>query len=254
MHIPQNELLLYKLFLSHPDRSFYMQEIGRILKKKPGVFQRTLNKIEEEGFIQSEFIANARFFKLNTGYPVLKELTSIVKKMYGELDIYSRDIEKLDQEAKAHKALKETPKSHIKTAPPASPSFIEPGSFQDMLKKKIAKTKSLKKQKEADTTLPPKPGKRSITLSDYQSEEMLSSLKKPGEAIQDTNEKSEVPEKSEKKETRKKEPAHEASESPKAKKTFKRNLSSIWEEELKFHDAKKAQKKTLPTKEQLELF
>ena len=33
MHIPQNELLLYKLFLSHPERSFYMQEIGRILKK-----------------------------------------------------------------------------------------------------------------------------------------------------------------------------------------------------------------------------
>lgn len=257
MHIPQNELLLYKLFLSYPDRSFYMQEIGRILKKKPGVFQRTLNKIEEEGFIQSEFIANARFFKLNSGYPVLKELTSIIKKMYGALDIYSRDIEKMDQEAKAHaRSLKESPKLHKNAPPVKKNTVIEPGSFQDMLKKKIAKVKSLKKQKAEETTLPSKPEKRSITLRDFQSEEMLSSLKKPETPAEDIDEIPEVPEKSEKKITPKpkKETAHDTPESPKPKKPFKKDLSSIWEEELKFQDAKKAQKKSALTKEQLELF
>ena len=252
MHIPQNELLLYKLFLSYPDRSFYMQEIGRILKKKPGVFQRTLNKIEEEGFIQSEFIANARFFKLNSGYPVLKELTSIVKKMYGALDIYSRDIEKMDQEAKAHaRALKEAPKLHKKDPPVKKNTVIEPGSFQDMLKKKIAKTKSLKNQKEEEKKLPSKPEKRSITLRDFQSEEMLSSLKKPEPPVEDSEETSELPEKPEKKAAPEKETVPE---SPKPKRPFKKDLSSIWEEELKFQDAKKNQKKSTLTKEQLELF
>ncbi len=255
MHIPQNELLLYKLFLSYPDRSFYMQEIGRILKKKPGVFQRTLNKIEEEGFIQSEFIANARFFKLNPGYPVLKELTSIIKKMYGELDIYSRDIEKMDQEAKAHaRALKEAPQLHKKTSPVKKVSVIEPGSFQDMLKKKIAKAKSLKKQKEEENPTASKPGKKSITLRDFQSEKMLSSLKTPEMPVEDKDETSEISEKPGGKTPPEKETIHESPESPKPHRPFRKNLSSIWEEELKFQDAKKTQKKSTLTKEQLELF
>lgn len=252
MHIPLNELLLYKLFLSYPDRSFYMQEIGRILKKKPGVFQRTLNKIEEEGFIQSEFIANARFFKLNARYPVLKELTSIVKKMYGELDIYARTVEKMDLETKAHAKAKAEQKPRKKTSGVKAPSSLEPGSFQDKLKKKIAKT--LTNPRDEENTSPSKPGKRSITLRDYQTEEMLSSLRKPEEPLAEENEKSGTPEKSEKENRKKESPPEPFLEAPKSRKVFKRDLSSIWEEELKINDAKRAQKKSLLTKEQLELF
>jgi hypothetical protein len=81
MHFSSNQLLLYQLFLAYPDRSFYMQEIGKILNKKPGVFQRTLNKLEEDTFVSSEFKANARFFQLNHRYPILEEVKSILKKM-----------------------------------------------------------------------------------------------------------------------------------------------------------------------------
>lgn len=108
MHLPQNELLLYRLFLSYPERAFYMQEIGRILGKKPGVFQRTLNKIEAEGFIKSEFKANARFFKLNREWNILKELTGIIKKIYGEINVFRNVVEKLDAEQKTiHRKPKE---------------------------------------------------------------------------------------------------------------------------------------------------
>ena len=60
-----------------------MQEIGRILGKKPGIFQRTLNNLEKEGILKSEYIANARFFKANKKYPLFKELKSIIFKTVG---------------------------------------------------------------------------------------------------------------------------------------------------------------------------
>lgn len=77
----QAELL--KLFLTNPDLSFYMQEIGRILGRKPGTFQRTLNNMVLEGILISEYRANARYFKANKDYPLYKELTSIVFKTVG---------------------------------------------------------------------------------------------------------------------------------------------------------------------------
>ena len=60
-----------------------MQEIGRILGKKPGVFQRTLNNLVSEGVVESEHKANARYFKANKHYPLYKELKSIVFKTVG---------------------------------------------------------------------------------------------------------------------------------------------------------------------------
>ena len=74
---------LLKLLLTNPERSFYMQEIGRILGKKPGTFQRTINNMASEGILISEYKANARFFKVNKKYPIYNELKSIVFKTVG---------------------------------------------------------------------------------------------------------------------------------------------------------------------------
>ncbi len=71
---------LLKLFLTNPERSFYMQEIGRILGKKPGIFQRAINNMVSEGILISEYKANARFFNVNKKYPIYNELKSIVFK------------------------------------------------------------------------------------------------------------------------------------------------------------------------------
>ncbi|MDD5681247.1 MAG: TolC family protein [Candidatus Omnitrophica bacterium] len=86
--ITKNRAKLLKLFYAHPDRAFYMQEIGRVLGKKPGVFQRTLNKMEEQGILRSEYKANARYFKANTKYPIYKELKSIIFKTSRALVIF----------------------------------------------------------------------------------------------------------------------------------------------------------------------
>lgn len=81
--LTKNRAELLKLFFTNSDQAFYMQEIGRILGKKPGTFQRTLNNLVSEGTLESEYRANARYFKVNKGYPLLEELKSIVFKTVG---------------------------------------------------------------------------------------------------------------------------------------------------------------------------
>ena len=78
--LTKNRAELLKLFFTNPDKAFYMHEIGRILNKKPGIFQRTLNNLVSEGILESEYKANARYFKVNKNYPLYKELKSIVFK------------------------------------------------------------------------------------------------------------------------------------------------------------------------------
>lgn len=81
--LTKNRAELLRLFFTNTDRSFYMQEIGRILGKKPGIFQRTLNNMVSEGILKSTYQANTRYFKLNKNYPLYKELKSIVFKTVG---------------------------------------------------------------------------------------------------------------------------------------------------------------------------
>lgn len=83
MNFTKNQLLILNLFFSRPEGSFYMHEIGRLIDKKPGVFQRDLNSLEKRGVITSNFKANARYFELNKKYPLYRELKSIVFKTIG---------------------------------------------------------------------------------------------------------------------------------------------------------------------------
>lgn len=81
--LTKNRADLLRLFFTNPEKSFYMHEIGRILGKKPGFFQRTINSLESEGILMSEYRANARYFRVNKEYPLYKELKSIVFKTVG---------------------------------------------------------------------------------------------------------------------------------------------------------------------------
>lgn len=78
--LSKTRVALLNLFLTKPESSFYMQEVGRIIGKKPGTFQRTINDMVSDGILTSEYKANARFFRANKEYPIYKELKSIVLK------------------------------------------------------------------------------------------------------------------------------------------------------------------------------
>ena len=79
----KNKAELLGLFFTNPEKSYYMQEIGRILGKKPGTFQRTLNNLVSDGILISEYKANSRYFSVNKKYPIYRELKSIIFKTIG---------------------------------------------------------------------------------------------------------------------------------------------------------------------------
>ena len=81
--LSKNEALLLRLFFTNPGREFYIQEIGRILGKKPGVFQRTLYNLERSGILASQYRANARYFRVNEGHPLFEEIKNIISKTVG---------------------------------------------------------------------------------------------------------------------------------------------------------------------------
>jgi len=81
--LTKNRAELLRIFFTNPEQSFYMQEIGRMLGKKPGIFQRMINTMEKDGILLSEYRANARYFKVNKDYPLYAELKNIVFKTVG---------------------------------------------------------------------------------------------------------------------------------------------------------------------------
>ena len=81
--LSKNEALLLRLFFTNPGTESYIQEIGRILGKKPGVFQRTLYNLERSGILASQYRANARYFRVNEGHPLFEEIKSIIAKTVG---------------------------------------------------------------------------------------------------------------------------------------------------------------------------
>ena len=91
----RNRALLLRLFYTNPDQEYYIQEIGRILDKKPGVFQRNLYSMEKEGILRSQYRANARYFKINKDYPLHNEFKSIVFKTVGVIGSLKEILEKV---------------------------------------------------------------------------------------------------------------------------------------------------------------
>ncbi|OGQ45293.1 MAG: hypothetical protein A3H42_00850 [Deltaproteobacteria bacterium RIFCSPLOWO2_02_FULL_46_8] len=82
MFSPNQQALLSLLF-SNPGQEYHMNEIGRILGKKPGVFQKALNALEREGVLSSRRRGNQRLIFLNKEYPLLKEVEKIIQKTVG---------------------------------------------------------------------------------------------------------------------------------------------------------------------------
>lgn len=79
---------LLQLFFRDPDKEYYLREIGQYLKKEPGVFQRSLQKLVNDGILTDRRSANLRYFQLNKKYPLYNEIKRIVSKTLGlELEL-----------------------------------------------------------------------------------------------------------------------------------------------------------------------
>ena len=83
LNFTKNQTLILELFFSDSSKEYYLREIGRILKKEPGIFQKDINRLAENGILLSRFRAKSRFFELNKEHPLYKELKSIFFKTVG---------------------------------------------------------------------------------------------------------------------------------------------------------------------------
>lgn len=83
LNFTKNQTLILEIFFNHPEKSYYLRELGRLLGKEPGVFQRDINRLVESGILASEYRAKSRFFALNKEHPLYKEFKSIFFKTVG---------------------------------------------------------------------------------------------------------------------------------------------------------------------------
>lgn len=83
----KNKLSLLQLFFSNPNSNYYLQEIGKIFGKKGGVYQRSLNDLEQAGIITSFYRGNLRFFQVNRNYSLYNEVCNITMELAGEFKV-----------------------------------------------------------------------------------------------------------------------------------------------------------------------
>lgn len=78
-----NQMRVLTFLFAHPDEEFFFSEIGRVLGKHPGFFQRGINSLEEQGIILSRRKGNLRLFRINKDNVLFNELKSIVERTCG---------------------------------------------------------------------------------------------------------------------------------------------------------------------------
>lgn len=78
-----NQLQLLAALITHPEAEFFMSELGEILGKRPGVFQRGINALERQGYVTSRKRGNQRLFKIHGQHPLFEEIKGIVQKTSG---------------------------------------------------------------------------------------------------------------------------------------------------------------------------
>lgn len=83
LNFTKNQILILEIFFNDPEKSYYLRELARLVKKEPGVFQKDINKLAEDNILISEYRANSRFFKLNKKHPLYREFRNIFLKTFG---------------------------------------------------------------------------------------------------------------------------------------------------------------------------
>jgi len=91
----KNQTLILEIYFNSPGKSYYLRELGRILGKEPGVFQKDINNLVNRGILLSEYQANSRFFRLNKNHPLYNELKSIFFKTLGAKGKLQSALEKI---------------------------------------------------------------------------------------------------------------------------------------------------------------
>jgi predicted transcriptional regulator with HTH domain len=71
------------LLLNSPDEQFYIREIAKLLRKNPSGVKKELDNLEKMDIVNSEKIANLKYFRANRESPLYSELKNLITKSLG---------------------------------------------------------------------------------------------------------------------------------------------------------------------------
>lgn len=77
----KNQSKILKLFFDNPGKSFYFRQIGILINRQPGVFQKEIEKLVKSGLLLDNHTSTCRFFKLNKKHILFKNLENIYHKI-----------------------------------------------------------------------------------------------------------------------------------------------------------------------------
>ncbi|WP_323757888.1 ArsR family transcriptional regulator [Roseivirga sp.] len=86
--------LLLRFFLN-PDSSAYLRGLAEEFSESTNSVRLELNRFEEAGMLNSDFVGNKKVFRANRSYPLFKEVRSILLKYTGLQEVLDQIIEKL---------------------------------------------------------------------------------------------------------------------------------------------------------------
>ena len=75
------------LLLLHPDERYYVREIARLTNTTAGTLHRELSKLAKSKVLLREQSGNQVYYQANRNFPIYTELTSILKKTSGLVDV-----------------------------------------------------------------------------------------------------------------------------------------------------------------------
>jgi predicted nucleotidyltransferase len=75
------------LLLLHPEQAYYLRQIARLTGTAPGTMQRELIKLEEAELVTVKKIGNQTHYQANRLCPIFEELSSILRKTSGLVDV-----------------------------------------------------------------------------------------------------------------------------------------------------------------------
>jgi len=74
---------LIKLFVMHPEKSFYVREIEKLIQEPVAAVRRELGYLEEAGFLKSRNEGNLKYFQVIRDFPIYHELKKIIYSTIG---------------------------------------------------------------------------------------------------------------------------------------------------------------------------
>ena len=81
------------LLLMHPEHSYHVREIARIIRKPAGTLYRELNSLAEAGLLVRRPLGNQVHYMANSDCPIFEELRGILRKTFGVADVLREALE-----------------------------------------------------------------------------------------------------------------------------------------------------------------